>query len=197
MQRSTHETDAKTRIGQAAAELLAPGETTILDGGTATLQMVRSLNPNLSVTVITSSLLIATELDAKPAAKTVVSLCRETGQREPSTPVEVARVIFDSLAVAYASAIQRLEELTGRAVTVVHLVGGGSRSDFLAQLTADACQRDVVAGPAEAAVMGNALVQAATLGDLPRDRWAWRRLIARDEEIRRFTPRSIRGATEC
>jgi DeoR/GlpR family transcriptional regulator of sugar metabolism len=73
MQRSSQETEAKMRIGQAAAELLAPGETTILDGGTTTLQMVRSLNPNLAVTVITSSLLIATELDSKPAAKTVVT----------------------------------------------------------------------------------------------------------------------------
>lgn len=73
MQRSTQEMEAKVRIGQAAAELLSPGETAILDGGTTTLQMARSLNPSLSVTIITSSLLIATELDAKPSATTIVT----------------------------------------------------------------------------------------------------------------------------
>ncbi len=118
----------------------------------------------------------------------VTALCRASEQREPTSPVEVARVIFDSLAAAYAAAVERLEGLTGESVEVVHLVGGGSRSNLLAQLTANACGRDVVAGPSEAAVIGNALIQAAALGELDGDRWAWRALVARQPEIRRFHP---------
>lgn len=73
LQRSTHEAIAKQRIGEAAAELLAPGETTIIDGGTTTLQMARAINPGLGLTIITSSLLIATELDTKPEIRVMVT----------------------------------------------------------------------------------------------------------------------------
>lgn len=73
MQRMAQDTDAKVRIGHAAAQLLSPGETVILDGGTTTLQMVRALNPSMSVTIITSSLLIASELDQKPVTRTIVT----------------------------------------------------------------------------------------------------------------------------
>lgn len=73
LQRSTHEAQAKQRIGEAAAELLSPGETTIIDGGTTTLQMARAINPGIALTIITSSLLIATELDTKPEIRTMVT----------------------------------------------------------------------------------------------------------------------------
>ncbi len=73
LQRSAHESQAKQRIGEAAAELLSPGETTIIDGGTTTLQMARAINPGIALTIITSSLLIATELDTKPEIRTVVT----------------------------------------------------------------------------------------------------------------------------
>lgn len=73
LQRSAHESLAKRRIGEAAAELLSPGETTIIDGGTTTLQMARAINPGIALTIITSSLLIATELDTKPEIRTLVT----------------------------------------------------------------------------------------------------------------------------
>ena len=73
LQRSTYESVAKQRIGEAAAELLSPGETTIIDGGTTTLQMVRAINPGLGLTIITSSLLIASELDGKPEIRVMVT----------------------------------------------------------------------------------------------------------------------------
>jgi rhamnulokinase len=54
-------------------------------------------------------------------------------------------------------------------VDVVHLVGGGARNALLCQLTADACGLPVIAGPAEAAALGNALVQARAAGLVPDD----------------------------
>jgi DeoR/GlpR family transcriptional regulator of sugar metabolism len=73
MQRATLESEAKQRIGEAAAELLVPGETAIIDGGTTTLQMAKAINPGLGLTIITSSLLIASELDTKPEVSVMVT----------------------------------------------------------------------------------------------------------------------------
>lgn len=73
MQRSAHQSEAKQRIGEAAAELLTPGETAIIDGGTTTLQMAKAINPGLGLTIITSSLMIAMELDAKPEIRVMVT----------------------------------------------------------------------------------------------------------------------------
>ncbi len=49
----------------------------------------------------------------------------------------------------------------------LHVVGGGSRNALLNQLTANALQIPVVAGPAEATALGNVAVQALALGHLP------------------------------
>ena len=72
----------------------------------------------------------------------------------------------------------------------MHLVGGGSQNALLCQLTADALGVPVLAGPAEAAALGNGLVQARALGaDLP-DLAAMRALIRRTHDVRRFEPRA-------
>jgi len=65
--------DAKKRIGAIAAGLLHPDETVILDVGTTTLEMAKAISPDLSLSVITSSLLIASELDRKPKVRTIVT----------------------------------------------------------------------------------------------------------------------------
>ena len=61
----------------------------------------------------------------------------------------------------------QLESVTGTHAEDVHIVGGGALNDLLNQLTADRCGRRVLAGPEEATVLGNLLVQARALGDLP------------------------------
>lgn len=94
----------------------------------------------------------------------IAQACRRTGQPVPETPAEVTRCIVDSLALAYRLAVRQAQELAGREVDVVHVVGGGARNELLCQLTADACGLPVVAGPVEAAAIGNALVQARAVG---------------------------------
>ena len=59
-----------------------------------------------------------------------------------------------------------LEELVGANIGVIHIVGGGSQSGILNQFAADACQRPVVAGPVEAASLGNLLVQVRASGEI-------------------------------
>ena len=117
-------------------------------------------------------------------------LAEETGEPVPRTPVALTRCILDSLALAYRRHLRTAAELAGRQVSVVHVVGGGSQNALLCQLTADACGLPVLAGPAEAAALGNVLVQARTLGaDLP-DLAAMRGLVRRTQEVQRYEPRA-------
>src|SRR3984957_1697003 len=97
------------------------------------------------------------------------------GQRPPADPPAVVRCILDSLALAYRARLREVQELSGRPVRTVHMVGGGVRNALLLQLTADACGLPVVAGPAEAAALGNILVQPRALGAAPGDPGGTRR----------------------
>jgi rhamnulokinase len=74
--------------------------------------------------------------------------------------------VLDSLAAAYARTIARAGELARVHVTSVHVAGGGARNELLCRLTAEATGLPVVAGPVEAAALGNALVQARAVGVL-------------------------------
>ena len=117
------------------------------------------------------------------------TLARANGEPEPQTQVEIVRTILDSLALAYRHNIRLAAELAGHQIDVVHIVGGGSQNALLCQLTADACGLPVLAGPSEAAALGNALVQARALGaDLP-DLDAMRALVRRTHDVVRYEPR--------
>ncbi|HEY3187627.1 MAG TPA: FGGY-family carbohydrate kinase, partial [Solirubrobacteraceae bacterium] len=103
-------------------------------------------------------------------------------------PVLLAKVVLDSLALRYASVLATIEELTGRRVPGVHVVGGGSLNAYLNQATADAAGRPVLAGPVEATAAGNVLVQAISRGEIASLAEGRRRL---EESFRprEFTPR--------
>jgi rhamnulokinase len=118
----------------------------------------------------------------------IAAACRATGQPVPGSPAETVRCILDSLALAYRRNIRRATVLSGRPVEVVHLVGGGAHNDLLCRLTAEACGMHVLAGPVEAAALGNVLVQARSLGaDLP-DLAAMRALIRSTHDLVSYTP---------
>jgi rhamnulokinase len=97
----------------------------------------------------------------------VAAACRAAGAPEPAGRGALVRLVLESLADSYRCTLDELESLTGQDVRVLHVVGGGSRNALLNQLTADVCGRRVVAGPDEATALGNLLVQARALGDLP------------------------------
>ncbi|MEY9859661.1 rhamnulokinase [Catenulispora sp. GAS73] len=119
--------------------------------------------------------------------------CRTTGQPIPATPPEITRCILDSLALAHRRAIEDAQRLADHPVDVVHIVGGGVHNTLLCQLTADACGLPVVAGPAEAAALGNVLVQARALG-LVGDLGEMRSLVARTQKLTRYEPAGDRRA---
>ncbi|MFF9241246.1 rhamnulokinase family protein [Streptomyces sp. NPDC014801] len=122
----------------------------------------------------------------------ITAACRDSRQPVPGTPGEITRCILDSLALAHRRAVQDAQRLAGHPVDVVHVVGGGTRNALLCQLTADACGLPVVAGPTEAAALGNVLVQARAHG-LVGDLTGMRRLLVRTQPLTRYEPR---GGTE-
>lgn len=100
----------------------------------------------------------------------------------------IVRCILDSLALAHRRTIREAVALSGHAVDVVHVVGGGAHNTLLCQLTADACGLPVLAGPVEAAAVGNALVQARALGAIEGGLAELRALTRATQEVVRYEP---------
>jgi rhamnulokinase len=94
----------------------------------------------------------------------VRAFCEQTGQAVPQSDGEVIRCIYESLALKYRYAIEQIKACTGDDYEVIHLVGGGTKDILLCQMTADATNIPVTAGPVEATAMGNAAAQLMALG---------------------------------
>jgi rhamnulokinase len=90
--------------------------------------------------------------------------CRRTGQSPPTSVGAVVRCTLESLAMRYRQVLAWIEELVGRRIETIHIVGGGAKNRALCQMTADACRRRVVAGPTEATAIGNIMMQAVSAG---------------------------------
>jgi rhamnulokinase len=117
----------------------------------------------------------------------IAAYCRETGQPAPETPGQYTRCTLESLALSYRSALDEIEELTGRSIARLHIVGGGSQSNLLNQFAASATQREVIAGPVEATAAGNVLIQALALGDI-ESLQALRQIVSHSFPLRSFKP---------
>ena len=117
----------------------------------------------------------------------LAEFCRRTGQPVPAEPGACVRCALESLALRYRWVLERLEELLGHRLEVVHVVGGGCQNTLLCQFTADACHRLVVAGPVEATAIGNVLVQALGLGVIGSLAEA-REVVRQSFEVRTFQP---------
>jgi rhamnulokinase len=134
------------------------------------------LNPNDSVFELPADM---------PAA--VRQYCGETLQPVPRAVGEFARALFEGLALSYRMVLVSLETLTGRSLSTIRIVGGGSRNALLSQMVADACNRIVVAGPAEATVLGNVMMQAISTGHIG-DFWQGRIAMAESSECHTYEP---------
>jgi rhamnulokinase len=119
-------------------------------------------------------------------------LSRAAGLGSPD-PAVLTRCILDSLALAHRRAVRQAQELAGRSVDAVHIVGGGARNELLCQLTADACGLPVLAGPVEATALGNVLVQARTAGVVEGDLASMRALLRETQPVVRYSPSGDEG----
>src|SRR5204862_420049 len=173
--------------GRPVAERTMASTTQLFDvsAGTWSREVIRAagddparwptiVNPGTVLGPVLPDVLPAAARGARRGPLVVASCSHDTaagpdaGAPAPSTRGEMCRLVLESLADGYRRRVDELEVLTGVRARVVHIVGGGARNRLLNQLTADACGRRVVAGPEEATALGNLLVQARALGDLPR-----------------------------
>jgi rhamnulokinase len=112
------------------------------------------------------------------------------GKPVPQSRAEFVRSIIESLADAFAKAVEDAAALSGKKVDVIHLVGGGSMNTLLCQSTADRSGRPVLAGPVEATALGNVLIQARADGLVDGDLETLRALVATAFPPTEYLPRT-------
>lgn len=139
--------------------------------------------PAFSAIVDPDAFLEPDEMPEKIAAH-----CRSSRQKPPDSVAATVRTILESLALRYREVLESLETLLGRKLEIIHIVGGGSRNRILNQFVADATNRTVMAGPSEATVMGNILIQAIGAGELAGLAEA-RETVRRSATLETFTPK--------
>ena len=122
----------------------------------------------------------------------IKDFCRETGQPIPEEKGAVIRCILESLALKYRWGLEKLEEILGRRLNVIHIIGGGCQNKLLCQLAADATARQVVSGPVEATAIGNIMMQALTMGYVESIAEA-RELIRRSFDVVTYEPEATSG----
>lgn len=116
------------------------------------------------------------------------TLCRDSGQPVPRSRGEIARCIYESLALKYRLTLEQIEQISGKTYRQLHIVGGGTRDGLLSQFTANATACDVITGPTEATALGNMAVQLLAAGQL-RDLRAARSVAAASCELKTYQPR--------
>jgi rhamnulokinase len=113
--------------------------------------------------------------------------CAQCGQASPAERSVLIRAVFESLACKYRLVLEEIEHVTGAPIDTVHVIGGGAKNGFLCQLTANIAQRPVLAGPIEAAALGNIVVQLHAFGELG-SLDDMRALVRRSTELRAYAP---------
>lgn len=113
--------------------------------------------------------------------------CKRTGQPAPETVGQTARCIYESLALKYRWALERLEAIKGSRLDSLNIVGGGIQNKLLNQMTADSINRPVLTGPIEGAAIGNLLMQAVALGEL-KGLDELRQVVRRSKPIDTYVP---------
>ena len=98
--------------------------------------------------------------------KRIQDYCQRSGQKVPQDKGDIIRVCLESLAFKYRYTIEKLTDIIGKTLPILHIVGGGARNKMLCQFAANACNLLIVAGPYEATSLGNILMQMIAIGDI-------------------------------
>ncbi len=114
--------------------------------------------------------------------------CELTGQPLPETIGEIARACYESLALKYRWAVERLGLMKGRPIRSLNITGGGIQNLLLNQMAADSTGLPVTVGPVEGAALGNALMQAMALGEI-KDIAQARQVVKNSVDTRVYEPR--------
>src|SRR5699024_6154612 len=131
-------------------------------------------------------------LNPKNMIEEIKITCEETGQSVPETPGQIAKCVFDSLAVSYQQAIDQIEEIYEKEFKKINVIGGGSKNKMLNQLIADTTKKEVLTGPIEATAIGNLTSQLIATSKISGLSEA-RRIIKQSFEIKTYTTKKQTG----
>ncbi len=112
---------------------------------------------------------------------------RKTGQKLPESPGEYFKIAYDSLCCSFRDNIEKLEKMLAVKIDVIHLIGGGSKSEYLCKQTANLTQRKIIAGPVECASIGNILAQAIASGII-KNSTEGRTIVKNSFQITEYSP---------
>ena len=113
--------------------------------------------------------------------------CSDTGQPVPTGIGAIARCIYESLALKYRFTLEQIQKNTGKKHTALHIVGGGVQSRILCQFASDSLGIPVFAGPIEATVFGNMMIQLTAMGAIQNIQ-SGRSIIAKSAQIQKYAP---------
>lgn len=119
----------------------------------------------------------------------IIEFCDKTGQTRPVDEASMVRCVLESLALRYCEVLREIAGLTGNSIDTIHVVGGGCQNILLNQFISGATQIPVVAGPSEATVLGNILVQCKSAGHL-KSLADIRRVVRNSVDLITFEPNS-------
>jgi sugar (pentulose or hexulose) kinase len=148
------------------------------------VSLCREAPPQRSLIDVQDPAFAAPQLDMP---QVVADACHRADQPVPSERGEIARCVYESLALKFRQLVDQLRGFTGRGIDVLHMVGGGAQNSALCQWTADATGLPVVAGPVETTVVGNLAMQLKAAGDV-RSLEEARCIIGRSSETRCYQP---------
>ncbi len=117
----------------------------------------------------------------------IIDFCKRTGQGEIKTKGEIVRAIYDSLALYFCSKLHDLETILKVKYQFLNIVGGGTKDGLLMQLTSDALNIEVKAGPVEATSIGNLLEQGIAVGAI-QSLAEGRKIVKNSFEVKSYRP---------
>lgn len=115
------------------------------------------------------------------------SFFKKTNQALPQNIAEYMKIAYDSLCFSFRHYIEFLEDHKGKKIDVIHVIGGGCQSDYFNQHIATICEKEVLSGPVEGAVIGNIIIQAISMGHISSIREG-REMVRRSFSPKTYTP---------
>jgi sugar (pentulose or hexulose) kinase len=116
--------------------------------------------------------------------------CMKRYGSAPDDVGSLVRCVYESIAMKYRRNLELIEKVSGKKLQAINALGGGSTDGLMCRFTANACNRPLEAGPDEATVLGNIMVQLIAAGEIDSVEQG-RDLVAASFPPVRYEPRDI------
>ena len=116
--------------------------------------------------------------------------CKQHGLAPLNSRGEYVSTVLKSLAAKYGAVIKQLSKCTGKPIECLYVVGGGSRNEWLNQLTANTIKKPVISASPESTALGNILMQLIATGEI-KNIEVGRKILANSIEMKEYYPQLL------